>query len=211
MGAEIIEVVSSLCGRPLEFFVWRVGSPLEDFQIEGALGALSTARSEGLIRSLGLGIEGPAAMPVWKLNDAFDIVLVARNHLNSEPYDLASPMAASRRVGVVTDRAVDWDFGMPFTYLPSLWRLPNLSKGFYGVSVEQAVVARFAADHPVIVCVRSAGDVEAALATVDTPEGVDAYVEPFVSGWGDESEWALLSSDGRAWVREAAARRARCE
>ncbi len=213
MGAEIIEIVSSLAGQPLEFFVLRVREPLEDHQIEGALGALTSALEEGLVRHVALGFEGPAAMPLWQLNDAFDMVLVTRNHRDESDYLAASAQARSRRVGVVADRVIEWDYGVTFTRLPSLWRLPNLSKGFYGTSVEQAVAARFAVDGPVIVGVRTKDDVDRYRGLlegkVEIPVGIDAYVEPFVKAWDDPAEWAELENSPHAWIREAAARRGR--
>lgn len=213
MGAEIIEIVSSLAGQPLEFFVLRVREPLEDHQIEGALGALTSALEEGLVRHVALGFEGPAAMPLWQLNDAFDAVLVTRNHREEADYLAASAQARSRRVGVVADRVIEWDFGVPFTRLPSLWRLPNLSKGFYETSIEQAVAARFAADSPVVVGVRTKDDVARYRAllegNVEIPEGIDAFVEPFLKAWVDPSEWEELEKSAHAWIREAAARRGR--
>jgi hypothetical protein len=100
MSAEIIEALSSTLSTELEFFVLRVRTPLEDHQMEGALTALSAARDEGLIRSIGLGLEGPAAMPLWQLNDAFDIAVVPSD---GDLFVQAIKLAVARRVGLVID------------------------------------------------------------------------------------------------------------
>lgn len=194
MGAEIIEIVSSLGGQSLEFFVLRVREPLEDHQVEGALGALSSAVEEGLVRHLGLGFEGPAAMPLWQLNDAFDIVVVERNFRSEEAYRQVAPMASSRRVGVVTDKPVEWEFGMPLGQVLG-----------DGAEVEESEVARLSAQHPVIVGCRMAEDVERFL---DARAGVELTPE-VLEAWDDKGRWEKLAFGNSAWVREAAQRKLR--
>lgn len=100
MSAEIIEALSSTLSTELEFFVFRIRMPLEDHQVEGALGALSSAREEGLIRSIGVSLESPGAIPIWQLNDAFDIVLVPGE---GDLYVQGLKLAVARRVGLVVE------------------------------------------------------------------------------------------------------------
>lgn len=193
MGAEIIEVVSSLAGQPLEFFVLRVREPLEDHQVEGVLGALSSAVEEGLVRHLGLGYESPAALPLWQLNDAFDIVVVERNQLSDAAYLEVLPRASSRRVGIVTDRPVEWDYGMPFG---------KLLDGEGSDRAEAAEVGRVARDHPVIVGCRTAADVSRFMSS-EPAEFDSAYLE----AWHEDARWERLATSSSGWIREAAHRR----
>lgn len=99
-SAELIEALSATLETCLEFFVLRVRSPLEDHQIEGALAALSGAKDEGLIRNIGLAVESPAAIPLWNLNDAFDVVLVPGE---GEMLVESKKLAVARRVGLVVE------------------------------------------------------------------------------------------------------------
>jgi hypothetical protein len=100
VGGEIIEALSSTLQTSLEFFLLRIREPLEEHQIEGALGALDEARGEGLIHHLGIAVESPAALPIWQLNDGFDIVLVSPE---GNLYVESKKLAVARRVGLVVD------------------------------------------------------------------------------------------------------------
>lgn len=98
--AEVVSALSSLVTTQLEFFSLCVPGPLENHQVEGALGALGEAKQDGLIHSLGIGIEGPAALPLWQMNDAFDIAIVPAEG----PFAVESnKLAVARRVGLVVD------------------------------------------------------------------------------------------------------------
>lgn len=100
MGGEIIEALSSTLQTSLEFFMLRIRSPLEEHQIEGALSALEEAKTDGLIGHIGLSVESPAAIPIWQLNDGFDIVLVSPTE---DLYVQTLKLATARRVGLVVD------------------------------------------------------------------------------------------------------------
>jgi len=100
MSAELIETLSATLSTELEFFIFRVRHPLEDHQVEGALMALSSAREEGLVKAIGIGVEGPAALPIWQLHDAFDVAVVPPD---GDLYVQALKLAVARRVGLVID------------------------------------------------------------------------------------------------------------
>lgn len=93
--AHLIETLSSL-GRPrLDFYVLRVRGPLREVVVEGVLGALESAREDGMVRFLGIEAEDEAAtQAIWDRHDAFEIALLGSG-------SLLEGFAAERRVGVV--------------------------------------------------------------------------------------------------------------
>lgn len=93
--AHLIETLSSL-GRPrLDFYVLRVRGPLRESIVEGVLGALESARDDGMVRFLGIEAEDEAAtQTTWERHDAFEIALLGSG-------SLLEGFAAERRVGIV--------------------------------------------------------------------------------------------------------------
>jgi aryl-alcohol dehydrogenase-like predicted oxidoreductase len=98
--AHLIETLSAIGRESIDFYFLRVRRGLEEFQINGALEALSSAKAEGHIRFLGLSCEGPplAVLGVWQFRDAFEVLLLSEEDTGDQ--GLVS-LARERRVGVV--------------------------------------------------------------------------------------------------------------
>lgn len=155
--ANLIEILSCL-GRPrLDIYWLRVLRAVEEFQIAGALEALESARQEGHVGYLGLFAQGPglAVQAVWQFHDAFEVLLVPRNHADDAAYRLLAPMAASRRVGVVSCRPLNWQGRGPF------FRDPRMGKHQAG-RLPARILADLAQEHPVMVGVRHPAEIQAA-------------------------------------------------
>jgi hypothetical protein len=213
LQAHLIETLSALGRESIELYFLRVRRALEDHQISGALLALEAAREDGHVRFLGICCDGlgPATLNVWQFHDAFDVLLVPRNHRNRAAYGTLAPMARERRVGIVTSRPLNWGYGVPFVRMPSQWKLRNLTQSFYGLTLAQSVIADLAEDHPVLVGVRTPEEVRLAVEAPlkPRPDGLPAMLQPFLEAFEDEAEWRdmLTSEDGA--LREAANRRLR--
>ncbi|MDR3689072.1 MAG: hypothetical protein P4L46_06810 [Fimbriimonas sp.] len=209
--ANLIEVLSSIGRERIDFFFLRCRRMTEEYQISGALQTLDWAKEEGLVGHIGISSDGPsmATLGFWQFHDAFEVLLVPRNHYDDESYRTLSPLARERRVGIVTSRPLNWGYGLPFTALPAQWRLTNLTQSFYGLTLVQAVIADLAEDHPVLVGVRTVEEVRQAIQapSLKRPEGLSAMLQPFVELFDDESQWTELLSSSNALFRDAAKRR----
>ncbi|MGV3615866.1 MAG: hypothetical protein ACO1SV_11075 [Fimbriimonas sp.] len=205
--AHLIETLSCIGREYFDFYFLRVRRGVEEYQISGALQAMELARQEGHIRYLGICCDGPslATMGVWQFHDAFDVLLVPRNHYDSEPYDTLAPMAKERRVGIVTSRPLNWGYGLPFAAIPA--RLaPHVDP-----TLAPAIIGAFAKEHPVMVGVRSAEEVRLA---VEAPKGaprddLGKALRPYLDGFDSEEEWSDLLLSEQPHLRAAAQRRGR--
>ncbi len=196
VSADLIGLLSSL-GRPvLDLFFLRVRRAIEEYQLNGALMALESAREEGLVRHVGLSCEGPplAALGLWQFHDAFVALALPRNPLRQEAFATLAPLAQQRRVGLVSFGALDWGVGLPFTVLEDgSERL-----------VPDALEAN-RSDGCVLVGVRTPAEVEAALAQ---GRG-DTDWSGLALRYRDPASWAhVAQNDPRVWVRQAARRAA---
>ena len=209
--AHLIETLSSLGREHIDFYFLRVRMSVEEYQISGALQALELAKQEGHIGFIGICCDGPslATMGTWQFHDAFELLLVPRNHYDSEAYDTLAPLANERRVGIVTSRPLNWGYGLPFIALPEHWRLRNLTQSFYGLSLAQAVIAELADDHPVLVGVRSPEEISLAInaPSLPRPTGLLAMLQPFIESFDDDKQWTELLSSPNVGYRESAKRR----
>lgn len=211
--AHLIQTLSAVGSGRLDLYFLRVRNAVEEFQIAGALEAIELARQEGYVRFAGLCCDGSAygALSSWHFHDAFEVLLVPRNHLDGSAYEVLSPLARERRVGVVGSRPLNWGFGLPFFRLPSLWRLRNLSQSFYGLSLAQAAVADLAQSAHVMVGVRSQEQIRqyASLTSSRIPEGVGEYLQPYIDAWKDPDTWKDLAESDDPLLRAVAERRAK--
>ncbi|RYG41666.1 hypothetical protein EON79_20360 [bacterium] len=100
--AHLIETLSAIGREWIDIYWLRIRRPLEEFQIDGALEALESARQDGHVRYLGLACDGPglSALSVWQFHDAFELLMVDGSDEN-EAYRTLSSFAAERRVGIV--------------------------------------------------------------------------------------------------------------
>lgn len=96
--AHLIETLSALGRECLDFYCLRIRKPLEEYQINGALAALESAKQEGHLKFLGLHATGHylSALGLWQFHDAFEVVLGGNDNLPS-----LIELAGQRRVGVV--------------------------------------------------------------------------------------------------------------
>jgi hypothetical protein len=209
--ANLIEVLSSIGREQIDFYFLRVRRMVEEYQISGALQALEMAKQEGHVGYIGICCDGPsmATLGSWQFHDAFETLLVPRNHYDPESYDTLAPLARERRVGIITSRPFNWGFGLPFFALPGNWRLRNLTQSFYGLTLAQAVLADLAEDHPVLVGVRNREEVYQAISapSLVRPSGLPAMLEPFIEAFEDDSQWTELLSSPEIGYRMAAQRR----
>jgi hypothetical protein len=213
VSAHIIQTLSSLGRETIDFYALPVRRVVEEYQFNGALQSLELAKQEGHIRHIALTSDGPglATLGMWQFHDAFEVLFVPRNHYDHSAYDTLMPVARERRVGVVTTRPLDWGYGIPFTLLPAPWQLRNLTQGMYGYSLEQAAIRDLVEEAPVIVNVRSAIEVERAVAaaTISQPTGLESFLEPFREAFESPETWEKFQISQDAGERRAAALRAR--
>lgn len=211
--AHLIETLSAIGRETIDFYFLRVRRAVEEHQINGALEALEHAKQEGHVKHIGIFGEGAglSTLGTWQFHDAFEALLVSRNHFDSAKFDQLEPMAKERRVGVVTCHPLNWGFGLPFVALPDLWRLRNLTQSFYGMSLAQAVLNDLCHSHPVLVGVRNLEEVQAAVKSesVVVPDGLAAMLEPFKEAFGSDATWTALESHDEPWIRRCAQARAK--
>ena len=211
--AHLIETLSSLGREHIDFYFLRVRRAAEEFQISGALQALEMARQEGHIRYFGVCCDGPAlaTLGLWQFHDAFEVALIPRNHYDASTYRTLEPMARERRVGVVTSRPLNWGYGLPFLMLPDLWRLKNLTRSFYGISLAQAVLGDLSREHPVMVGVRTPNEIAEAVACRDltVPAGLSTMLDEYINAFRADETWAEMESHSNPFIQEAARRRRR--
>jgi len=209
--AHLIQTLSAIGRENIDFYFLRVRKPLQEFQIQGALEAMESAKQDGHIGFVGLSSEGAplTTLGLWQFHDAFEVILTPRNHYSDESYRTLQPMAAERRVGVITSQPLNWGYGLPFVQIPDLWRLRNLTQSFYGLTLAQAAIADLAKDHPVLVGVRNLAEIQAAIEAPsrNLPNGLDAMLEPFRETFDDDEFWTGLLDSVRPELKQAAERR----
>lgn len=211
--AHLLETLSSIGREWIDIYFLRVRHAIDEAQLTGALEAMEMARQEGHIRFLGIYSEGPslATLGTWQFHDAFDVLLVPRNHYNREPYETLSPLARERRVGIVTSHPLNWGYGLPFVAIPQLWKLRNLAKSTYEVDLAQAAVGDLAQDNPVIVGVRSIRQIDQALEAPGRPipPGFSSFLEPYREAFDNPETWVELVQSEDPVIKAAVARRIR--
>jgi len=101
LQAHLIEVLSAIGREFLDIYVLPVASAMEEFQANGALAALESARQDGHISYLALGATGHplAALGFLQFHDAFDLIVLPDSE---EARSTLVPIAEQRRVGVVS-------------------------------------------------------------------------------------------------------------
>lgn len=223
--AHLIETLSAIGREWIDVYFLRIRRAVDEAQLSGALEAMELARQEGHIRYLGLVCDGSslATLGMWQFHDAFDLLLVPRNHHDDEAYRTLAPLARERRVGVVTSRPLNWGWGLPFTALetPSppqevrrdeengrlspLTPDPSPPEGRGGI-LAQAAIGELAREHPVLVGVRTPEEVEKALAApgASLPD-LAARLAPLRERFEAEVTWLSVEEP---WLG-AARRRAR--
>lgn len=211
--AHLIETLSAIGREWIDVYFLRVRRAVDEAQLSGALEAMELARQEGHIRYLGLCCDGPslAALGMWQFHDAFDLLLVPRNHHDDEAYRTLAPLARERRVGIVTSRPLNWGWGLPFIAISDLGsRISNRAEDPAirdpQSTIVQAVIGSFAREHPVMVGVRTPEEVRLALEAPSVfVENLSARLAPLRERFEAETTWLSLEEP---WLG-AARRRAR--
>lgn len=177
LQAHLIETLSCLGREYFDFYFLRVRRAVEEYQISGVLRALELARQEGHIRYLGLLSDGSplATLGVWQFHDAFDVIQLSRNPLETEPFEMLAPLAKERRVGVVTNRPFD---------------LPEAIRRDLSPEMRTEILRGYADRHPVVVPVTSEAEMDWAIAApaaipdlaaaIEIQKRVDAFDEEVV-------------------------------
>ncbi len=163
--AHLIETLSSIGREYIDFYFLKIRRGLEEYQINGALSALESAKQEGNVRFIGLYPEGPpmAILGVWQFHDAFETILLPKNPLENRAYDNLAPLAQERRVGIVTTRPLRWDKKNVFTEIAPFASTP-LNEAIDGVPVAQLALAKASQVHPTLVGVSSTTEIDLAIA-----------------------------------------------
>ena len=201
--AHLIETLSSIGREWIDVYFLRIRRAVDEAQLSGALEAMELARQEGHVRYLGIVCDGSslATLGMWQFHDAFDLLLVPRNHYDDEAYRTLAPLARERRVGLVTSRPLNWGWGLPFP------ELVGRSDANHDPSrLAQAAIGALAREHPVLVGVRTPDEVEAALAAPSaTMPDLLERLAPLKERFDAEATWSGLREP---WLG-AARRRAR--
>ncbi len=216
MQAHLLETLSAIGRDWIDVYFLRIRRAVDEAQLSGALEAIELARQEGHIRHLGIVCDGSslATLGMWQFHDAFDLLLVPRNHHDDEAYRTLAPLARERRVGVVTSRPLNWGWGLPFPALEGGGARAEAAESSTThpspptrrSSLAQAAIGEFAREHPVLVGVRTPEEVAAALASPGVfVDDLPARLEPLRERFEAEATWLSMEEP---WLG-AARRRAR--
>lgn len=102
--AELFEAMASLKREQIDFAFLLVRSAWEEYQASGALGALTAAKEEGVIRFIGLKASGNpmSALGFWQFHDAFEAISFPRSEGSDEHWTTLHDLADARRVGIAS-------------------------------------------------------------------------------------------------------------
>lgn len=144
LDAHLIQTLSCIGREWIDFYFLHVTAPWEKYQISGALMSLESAKQEGHVRYLGLFADGAryTTQGLWERHDAFDAVMV-EHKFDDRIYRLLTPLAAERRVGMVTRHRSGWS---------------------------QRTLKRIATEHPVLATVSTPDEIKEAVESPNLPE-----------------------------------------
>ncbi len=181
--ANLIELLSSIGREMIDIYFLRVRRMAEEFQISGVLQALEWAKQEGHVGHIALSCDGPsfATLGVWQFHDAFEALLVPRDHRNTESYDTLAPLAKHRRVGIVTSKPLDWNYSP----LSEDWQSKTIGLPISTLTLEQALILDLAKEHPVLLPVKSSTDIEQAmtLSSCEQVPGLHTTLQTLLQSW----------------------------
>lgn len=102
--AHLLQTLSAIGREQIDFYFLKIRRVLEEYQIEGALEALASAREEGHIAHLGIDAEGPglAVLGVWQFHDAFEVAILPNPSERPQDFSMLASLGAERRVGLVS-------------------------------------------------------------------------------------------------------------
>ncbi len=198
VSAHIVQSISSLGGRPITFYFLPIRRAWEEFQIDGTLQALEMAREDGLIKHFGLWAEGHplAVLGWWQFRDAFEALMIPHHPPAEEHIKTLVPLAKERRVGYVGCQSLSWGTGCAVSELSA------------ESDAAAKLISHSATEMPVMVGVRSPGEIRTAREAVANPTPHDSLVQELMAKVNDPLAWSKLNNDARPWVRRAACSRA---
>lgn len=114
VSANVLSSLSTLRGRQIDFWFLDLDRAPEQYQLDGALQALTEARQDGLIGSICLRITKNiyAGLSTWRFNDAFEVVTT--HGIRADDHTGIVGLAAERRVGLLLDsdlKLPEWPAG----------------------------------------------------------------------------------------------------
>jgi hypothetical protein len=99
LESYLFQVICSLRGKSIETFFLDIRKPLKPHQIQGALETIETARTDGILKFVGLhSTSSDNLMSAWTDNDAFEFIMAPQDSLTETVVSLSR----SRGVGLVT-------------------------------------------------------------------------------------------------------------
>jgi len=207
LEAHLIETLSAIGREHLDFYFLQVRHKLSSWQIEGAAKALELAHRDGHVRNVGLCCDGDplASVAVWNAVEVANALLVPRSHADEAAYnDLKAALSQESKLQtVVTSKALNWGYGMPFV------NLPVERSGLDPMRIAQAVVADLAKENTVLVAARTPEEVRAAMEAPNLPQipEFDTVIESYKEAWEQDEPWEELRRSADPISRKAAERR----
>lgn len=147
LQADVIQVLSAIGREMLDVYFLRARGPVQEQRLDGALEALESARQQGHVRFVGLCCDcDPSAAPkLWEFHDAFELLLAPCSLTDHRAFDTLAAHARRQRAGMITAR-----------------NLQGLGDGPLRESALHPL-RKVDAEHPALIPVRSARDIEIAL------------------------------------------------
>lgn len=107
MSGTILATLSAVRGKKIDFWFLELDQAPEQYQLDGALQALTEAKEDGLVGSICLRIANNlyAGLSTWRFNDAFDVITT--RGIAPPDHDALIDLAKERRVGVLLDAALN--------------------------------------------------------------------------------------------------------
>lgn len=177
--AHLIETLSAIGRETIDVYALTVRRPLEEWQINGALEALESARQEGHIRHFALHAEGSghAALGLWQFHDFAELLFVPKSPRDTAAYGNLAPLAGERRVGIVTTHPLELPSGPSVSQLAE--RLGLASER----DAARDLVALAAREHPVLIPVRTPDEVASAASALMLDGGEPAYLQELLRAY----------------------------
>lgn len=204
VAASLISQLSCLGRDNVEFCFLPVRRALEEHQINGALEAMESARSDGLVNHFGLSAAGSAygVLSTWQFHDAFEAIMIPMGSEGGFEETLA-PMAQTRRVGICACQPLSWGARVALCELPAVRAAAEAA----GVDAAQALLSHSLRFGSALLGVRSPEQIPSRAAAPPDPGAIAAIVAAARAALADPREWSALAADPRPWVRAEASRR----
>jgi hypothetical protein len=198
--AEIVQVISSLLGEPLNYAALLLGPDVTETQVAGANRAVSMAVEEGLICGSGVLVTTETKLSLTEALRLFDCSFLTCPHRELNPEQWAE--ANSFGISVVASEVLNWGTGCPLEELPAVKNAASEA----GVDPLQALILGAPGDS-VLLTVSSVEEVEKAMSCSQAQAGADAVWAAALAAWAEKSEWEYLLGSPDEKVRFAAQRR----